>query len=167
MAPEIYWVREVTTGRLGIMARPRSGEWLRDEVSGWCQVGVNAVVCLLEASEVSELELHDEPVLCEGSKIDFISFPITDRGVPKSVHQTAQLVERVASLLRTGASVVIHCRAGIGRSSLIAACVMWKLGFPHNEIFPMLRRARGLPVPDSPTQEQWLSVFSREAQTAL
>jgi protein-tyrosine phosphatase len=167
MAPEIYWVREVTTGRLGIMARPRSGEWLQDEVAGWCQVGVNAVVCLLESSEVSELELHDEPVLCERSKIEFISFPITDRGVPKSVRQTAQLVERVVSLLRAGASVVIHCRAGIGRSSVIAACVMLKLGFQSKEIFPMLRRARGLPVPDSPTQEEWLSVFSREAETAL
>jgi protein-tyrosine phosphatase len=167
MAPEIYWVREVSIGRLGIMARPRSGDWLRDEVSGWCQVGVNVVVCLLEASEVSELELHDEPALCEGSKIDFISFPITDRGVPKSARQTVQLVDRIVSSLRTGAGVVIHCRAGIGRSSVIAACVMLKLGFPRSEIFPMLRRARGLPVPDSPIQEQWLSVFSREAQTAL
>jgi protein-tyrosine phosphatase len=167
MAPEIYWVPEVKTGRLGIMARPRPGEWLRDEVSGWCHVGVNAVVCLLESSEISELELHDEQGLCEGSKIEFISFPITDRGVPRSVRQTAELVERVVSLLRSRANVVIHCRAGIGRSSLIAACVMLKLGFPREDIFPMLRRARGLPVPDSATQEEWLSVFSREAQTAL
>ena len=158
---------EVTTGRLGIMARPRSGEWLRDEISGWCQVGVNAVVCLLESSEITELELHHEQVLCEGSQIEFISFPITDRGVPKSVRQTAALVDRVVTLLRSGANVVIHCRAGIGRSSLIAACVMLKLGFPQKHIFPMLRRTRGLPVPDSPTQEEWLSVFGREVQTAL
>jgi protein-tyrosine phosphatase len=165
LAPEIYWVPEVTTGRLGIMARPRSGEWLRDEVAGWCQVGVKAVVCLLEASEVRELALHDEPVLCQGSEIEFIAFPITDRGVPKSVHQTAQLVERVVSLLKAGAPVVIHCRAGIGRSSLIAACVMLKLGFPRNEVFPLLSRARGLRVPDTSTQEQWLSVFGREVHT--
>ena len=166
MTPEIYWVPEVTTGRLGIMARPRSGEWLRDEVAGSCHAGVKAVVCLLEASEVRELALHDEPVLCQGSKIEFISFPITDRGVPKSVQQAAQLVERVVSLLKTGAPVVIHCRAGIGRSSLIAACVMLKLGFPRNEVFPMLSGARGLRVPDTSTQERWLSVFGRELQTA-
>jgi protein-tyrosine phosphatase len=159
MTPEIYWIREVTSGRLGIMARPRSGEWLRDEVSGWCQVGVGAVVCLLEPSEISELELHDEASLCEGSRIEFISFPISDRGVPTSVRQTTELVERLVGLLRRGASVVIHCRAGIGRSSLIAACVMLKLGFPQNEIFPALRRARGIAVPDSAAQEQWLSVF--------
>ena len=163
---EIYWVPEVTTGRLGIMARPQSGEWLRDEVAGWCQAGVKAVVCLLEAAEVRELALHDEPVLCQGSEIEFISFPITDRGVPKSAQQAAQLVERVVSLLKTGAPVAIHCRAGIGRSSLIAACVMLKLGFPRSEVFPVLSRARGLRVPDTSTQEQWLSVFAREMQAA-
>ena len=167
MAPEIYWVREVTTGRLGIMARPRSGEWLQDEISGWCQVGVTAVVCLLEASEVKELELHDEPILCEKSKIEFISFPITDRGVPTSVRQTVQLADRIVSLLRDGAKVVIHCRAGIGRSAVIAACTLLRLGFPKQEVFPMLRRARGLPVPDTRSQEEWLSLFSREVQTAL
>lgn len=167
MAPEIYWIPEVTTGRLGIMARPRSGDWLRDEVSGWCQAGLNAVVCLLEASEVSELELHDEPALCQASKIEFISFPISDRGVPSSVRQTAQLVDRVVSLLRAGSSVAIHCRAGIGRSSLVAACVLLKLGFPSKEVFTLLSRARGVPVPDTPAQVQWLSVFSREVATAL
>jgi len=160
-------VREVTSGRLGIMARPRSGEWLRDEVSGWCNVGLNAVVCLLETSEVRELELHDEPGLCESSKIEFISFPITDRGVPSSVRQTAQLVDRVVSLLRNGSSVAIHCRAGIGRSPLIAACVMLKLGFQRDEIFPLLGRARGVSVPDTPAQVQWLSLFNRDAATSL
>src|SRR6266850_6266251 len=102
MTPEIYWIPKVTTGRLGIMARPRSGEWLQDEVSGWCSVGLKAVVSLLQASEIRELELHDEPVLCASSKIEFISFPISDRGVPSSVHQTAELVDRVVGFLRDG-----------------------------------------------------------------
>src|SRR5215216_3937793 len=167
MAPEIYWVREVTTGRLGIMARPRSGEWLQDELSGCCQAGVNAVVCLLEGWEIKELELHDEAVLCEKSMIEFVSFPITDRGVPGSVRQTVELTDRIVSLLRGGAAVVVHCRAGIGRSSLIAACVMLRLGFAKQEIFPMLRRTRGLPVPDTHNQEEWLSAFSRQIETAL
>src|SRR3979411_803791 len=104
MAPEIYWIPEVITGRVGIMARSRSGEWLRDEVSGWCSAGVKAVVCLLEASEVRELELRDEPVLCASSQIEFISFPVTDRGVPSSVRRTAELADRVVSLLRDGSS---------------------------------------------------------------
>jgi protein-tyrosine phosphatase len=128
---------------------------------------VTAVVCLLEPPEVSELELQDEPVLCEGSKIQFTSFPVSDRGVPKSVRQTVHLVEHIVSLLKSGGRVVVHCRAGIGRSSLIAACVMLNLGFPRNDVFPILRQARGLPVPDTAEQERWLSVFGQNAQTAF
>lgn len=167
MAPEIYWIREVTTGRLGIMARPRSGDWLRDEVSGWCACGLNAVVSLLEPSEVVELELHEELTLCEAANIEFISFPIPDRGVPSSVTQTAQLIARIVGLLRCGWAVAIHCRAGIGRSSVIAACAMLQLGFSPKEVFPIISRARGVPVPDSAVQAQWLSVFDREAKVAL
>jgi protein-tyrosine phosphatase len=167
MAPEIFWIPEVTIGRLAIMARPRSGEWLRDEVAGWCNAGLNAVVCLLEASEVRELALHDEPALCESSRIAFISFPITDRGVPSSVTQTAELADRVVSLLREGSSVAVHCRAGIGRSSLIAGCVLLKLGFRREDVFPMLSRARGLQVPDTQAQMQWLSLFGREGLSRI
>lgn len=167
MSPAIYWVPEVTTGRLGIMARPRSDDWLRDEVMGWCSAGLNTVVCLLEQAEIRELGLRDEQVLCENSNIEFISFPISDRGVPTSARKTVQLVERVVGLLNSGAAVAIHCRAGIGRSALVAACVLLKLGFSSSDVFPVLSRARGVPVPDTPDQVQWLSVFSREAATAL
>jgi protein-tyrosine phosphatase len=167
MLPAIYWIPEVTTGRLGIMARPRSGEWLQDEVMGWCSAGLNVVVCLLEEAEIRELGLRDEQMLCEGSKIEFISFPISDRGVPASVRKTVQLAERVVSFLNSGATVAIHCRAGIGRTGLVAACVLLKLGFPASEVFPLLSRVRGVSVPDTSGQVQWLSVFSREAASAL
>jgi protein-tyrosine phosphatase len=167
MTPEIYWVREVTKGRLAIMPRPRSGDWLRDEISGWCNSGLNAVVSLLEPPEVAELELHDEPALCRASGIEFISFPIPDRGVPSSVAETAQLVERIVALLRADSRVAIHCRAGIGRSSVVAGCVLLKLGVPSRDVFPILSRARGVPVPDSPLQVAWLAVFGREARIAL
>jgi protein-tyrosine phosphatase len=143
MASEIYWIPEVTTGRLGIMARPRSGDWLRDEVTGWCHAGLNTVVCLLETSEIRDLELRDESVLCQSSSIEFISFPVPDRGVPSSVQKTAQLVHRVVELLRSGASVAIHCRAGIGRSGLVAACVLLKRNRPVSTVLTRCRCSGG------------------------
>ena len=42
-------------GRLAIMARPRAGEWLGDEISGWRAEGIDTVISLLEQEEVSEL----------------------------------------------------------------------------------------------------------------
>ena len=56
------------------MARPRAGEWLRDEINGSRDIGVEYVVALLEASETRELELADEASYREESGIEFIDF---------------------------------------------------------------------------------------------
>ncbi len=166
MTPEIYWISEVTPLRLGMMARPRSGDWLSDEISGWQCAGIKIIVSLLESHEVRELGLADEKSLCVESDIDFLTFPVPDRGTPKSVSKTASLVTELVSRLRRGDSVGIHCRAGIGRSGLLSACVLLQLGMPLAEVFPALTRARKVPVPDTPAQVEWVKHFAASTISA-
>jgi protein-tyrosine phosphatase len=45
---------------------------------------------------------------------------------------------------------------GIGRASLVAAAVLRLLGLPGDEAFSRVQAARGLPVPDTDEQRQWL-----------
>lgn len=161
MKPEIYWI-PISVGRLAIMARPRAGEWLRDEIESWRKVGVEGVVSLLEASEVRELELGDEKSCCEASGIGYVSFPIRDRGVPTSIPITRALIDGLVAKLETGSSIAIHCRAGIGRSSLIAACVLQRLGVKPVEAFERISRARGIRVPDTAEQREWVSTFAQK-----
>jgi len=160
MAPEIYWVRDIEPLRLAIMPRPRAGDWLPDEVAGWHSSGVSIVVSLLEDHEARELDLLNEQKLCEEQGINFISYPISDRGVPNSHQEARELVQALIGQLRSGAALAIHCRAGIGRSSLIAGCVLSLLGITPDEAFRMLSRARGTQVPDTQTQKEWLAMFS-------
>lgn len=162
MAPEIYWVKEVEPIRVALMARPRSGDWLQDEISGWRRAGIGTVVSLLEAHEVRELALAEESALCAAQAIEYLSFPIKDRGTPPSVRATAIFVDGLVSRLRSGNAVAVHCRAGIGRSGLITGCILLKLGLPLAEIFPILTESRGLPVPDTEGQAKWVEGFSRE-----
>ena len=129
--------------RLALMARPRSGDWLEDEISGWRDTGVGTVVSLLEPQEVRELGLSDEAGLCEAHGIEFLSFPIKDRGEPTSIAKTVALVSDLVTRVQRGVAVAVHCRAGIGRSGLIVGCVMQKLGVPMEEVFPSLTRASG------------------------
>jgi protein-tyrosine phosphatase len=109
------------------------------------------------------LELSREPVLCEAKSIEFVSFPIVDRGVPMSMKETEQLVRRISAALADGKGVAIHCRAGIGRSSLMAACVLVRAGCDVDTAFAAIARARGLAVPDTDAQRAWVSTF-RAAQ---
>ncbi len=52
--------------------------------------------------------------------------------------------------------VVIHCRMGIGRTSLVAACLFKKRGFNPDKVFDLLSYHRTLSVPDTEEQIQWV-----------
>jgi hypothetical protein len=86
MRPQVYWINLPMAGRLGIMARPRAGDWLDDEISGWRAQSIDIIISLLEQEEVSELGLQREAGLCREQGMEFLSFPIPDRGVPESLH---------------------------------------------------------------------------------
>ncbi len=160
----LYWIDRPGPGRIAIMARPRAGDWLADEVAGWRANGVDIVVSLLEPDEVCELDLKDEPAMCAMERIDFQTFPIPDRGTP-STAEAKQLAQRLAARIDDGCSIAIHCRAGIGRSSVIAALVLIVLGDPPAEVFGRISAARRLQVPDTEAQQAWvLSVADEFAQ---
>jgi protein-tyrosine phosphatase len=149
------------------MPRPRSDEWLSGEVASWRLAGVNRVVSLLEPHESRELGLGAEKKLCEENGLTFTSFLVQDRGVPSSLNETVGLVRSIHDDLLQGEGVAIHCRAGIGRSGLIAGCVLINLRIPEDEVFPRITRARGVKVPDTPEQIAWLTRFARERKNAL
>jgi protein-tyrosine phosphatase len=161
--PDLRWIKEIEPHRLAITARPRGGEWLEGDITAWRRGGVDLVVSLIDSEEERELELELESVLCRASGIEFLSFPIRDRSVPNSPDATASLVDWVVSDLRRGRGVAIHCRLGIGRTGLVAGCVLRALGHAHDTVFPMLSRARGLPVPDTAAQAEWVRRFQASA----
>ena len=55
-----------------------------------------------------------------------------------------------------GINTVIHCRAGIGRTSLVTAGVLLQAGFEPDEAFEHIGKARGMAVPDTDEQRDWV-----------
>ena len=159
--PEVCWIRQAAMGRLAIMPRPRGDDWLREEIRALRSKGVTRIVSLLQEREARALGLAAEALACEDHGLAFTSFPIPDRGVPNALGEVAQLVLSIDVTLRAGGAVAIHCRAGIGRSGLIAACVLVAQGLPRADAFPRISRARGLEVPDTDAQIAWLETFAQ------
>jgi protein-tyrosine phosphatase len=155
MVPQIYKVLANGSGFLAVMARPRSGEWLRDELWGLSQLGVATIASLLEPREEAELELTSERALAEELGLNFLSFPIPDRGVPSAAHAFRGFTRRLADDVRAGHGVAVHCRAGIGRSGITAAAVLVSLGHEPRDAFATVSRARGVSVPDTEEQLEW------------
>jgi len=138
------------------MARPRANDWLLDEIESWRCEGVNVVISLLEAAETAELGLDDEQALCLEAGMTFTSFPIPDRGVPANRTAALGLADALVASLGSDEAVAVHCRAGIGRSSLIAALALVRMGMDPDVALALIGEARGLSVPDTDEQRTWL-----------
>ena len=141
------------------MGRPNGGERLEDEIAGWQTARIDGIVCLLDQQEIVKLDLMREETLCKGYNIAYEALPIPDRGVPADAAAFDKTVAALAEKLRAGKSVVIHCHAGIGRSSLVAACVLIALGMAGDKAMALVEKARGLLTPNVPAQKEWIKAF--------
>lgn len=159
MKPTTYTINGPWNGQLAIVARPRGNDWLEDEIRDLAQEGFQVIVSLLTASESDELGLTLECDLARKQHLNFISFAVEDYSVPQSADATYDLVIKLNEMLTDGKTVGIHCRAGIGRSSLLAACLL-SLNQNVDDSFAQIAEARGRHVPDTPQQRSWVKQFA-------
>jgi protein-tyrosine phosphatase len=162
MFTELHWLDGPWRGKLAVSARPRGGDWLDEELAGWRKSGVDEVVSLLTPEEVESLELQNEAAHATGAGMQFRSFPITDRWVPASKLQALRFIEGLDADLASGKNVSIHCRQGIGRAGLIAASLLVARGRQPADAFEQVSTARGITVPETTEQREWLESMANE-----
>jgi protein-tyrosine phosphatase len=167
MRTELYRISGTWAGQLAIASRPRGGDWLGDEIQCWRQAGVDVIVSLLTADEVSDLTLEGERQLSELNNIQFISFPISDRGNPVSREAFSNLVIKLDNLLVEGKFIAVHCRQGIGRAALVAICLLLMSGIDVEAAIQRVSAARGCTVPETPDQKRWIEDFAKSKRTQI
>lgn len=154
-----YWIRSGIGIRLAIVQRPRWG-MLEDDIAALKEGGIENLVSLLTPSEAVGLGLEKEEEVCELNSVGFFSLPVTDGGVPSNTDDFMRAVAVLRSILINGGSVGIHCRAGIGRSCVLAACLMQTTGMDGTSALSAIEKARGCEVPETPEQRSWILQFS-------
>lgn len=162
MRPTLFSIDFPGSGRLSTMARPRGDDWLEDEMTALKSTGVDILVCALTGPELDELGLADEPRTAVTAGLQFVPIPIPDRNVP-DLTTILPTLRRLSDELRDGAHVVAHCRAGIGRSSLLAAALLILAGIDPDMAWSQVERARGLAVPDTAEQREWPMSLGEQA----
>ena len=164
--PVIYWIDHSGPGRLAILDRPEGDEALESEIRGWREAGIDVVVSLLTETDNEYLGLVEEGQLCGNNGLQFISFPIADRGVPDS-SAALQLVSELNSLLTKGKSIGFHCHGCIGRAPLIASCVLMFSGVSAEKAYGLVSDARGYPIPEAQAQAEWGRNFARRLSSPV
>jgi protein-tyrosine phosphatase len=155
----VWWVEEGQNPRVAIVARPRGGEWLEDDLTAMKNAGIDVVVSLLREDEAEELGLADEATTAERLGMRFISYPIPDRCTPQDGSGFRRLVSELAELVKEGHRVGAHCRACIGRSTVLTSSVLIALGVDPEDALLRIEAARECFVPDTPEQREWILQF--------
>jgi protein-tyrosine phosphatase len=160
MGTDLHWVDGPWPGKLAMASRPRGGDWLGDEMAAWRRAGINTVLSLLTAEEERDLDLKREANEAKAHGMEFVSLPIPDRQVPNSESEVSAVLDRLDADLSAGKNIVLHCRQGIGRTGLVAACLLVAKGFAPDRAVNTLNAARGNEVPETAEQRRWIDHYA-------
>jgi protein-tyrosine phosphatase len=158
MTKNVYWISAAEPHRVAIVARPRGNDWLEDDLKRLSREGIGVLVSMLTPEESAELGLSEEGRFCDQCGISFFNLPTADRSVPNEF-EIGALLDSLVTQVQLGRGVGFHCRAGIGRSSVIGALVFGRLGWTPDAAFRAISDARGCRVPDTLEQQQWVQSF--------
>lgn len=163
MRPVLFTISRDEPGTLSTMLRPRGGEWLEDEMTDLAAAGITIVVSMLTSAEAHGLGLAREGDAARAAGVEFRNLPVPDREVPDRA-AVLLLARDLALRLRKGAAVAVHCLHGIGRSSTLAAAVLILEGVQPADAWAKITAARGLQVPDTTEQRQFINSLNPSSQ---
>ena len=146
------------SGRLFLHSMPGRHEAL---VEVWAQVHdqvVSAIVNLAPDDEVRKKSPEYGKALAEATvPCEVWPLAVPDFAAPTDDSAFGQLVRQVASALRDGKAIMVHCGAGIGRTGTLAVAVLRALGSPAAEARRVVKVAGS--GPEVQSQEDALRRF--------
>ena len=113
---------------------------------------ITTVVCLTPHDEIREKSPEYATALAAGVPWEQVFFPVRDFGIPEDPDTLYRLAESLATRLRAGARVLVHCGAGIGRTGTFACVLLMALGYSHEQSLSAVEEAHA--GPETSAQEQ-------------
>ncbi len=116
-----YWV---VPGRLLVGEHPgsRSRAEAMDRLRRFLESGITCFIDLTAVDETPAYEMLLPFETPAGLRVEYLREPILDHGVPAERETMGRILAMIDGALDAGHSVYMHCRAGIGRSSMAAGC---------------------------------------------
>jgi atypical dual specificity phosphatase len=146
---DFFWLEP---GVLGGLPRPGIVNDLSYDLESLRRLGVTVLVTLEETPTI-------DPSATNSYGMRSIHFPIVDMGVPP-VSEAIHFCGVLESLIRSGAIVALHCRAGMGRTGTMMACQLVWRGYDEVEALERTRNINPRWL-QSQRQVEYLSEFRK------
>ncbi len=143
-------------GRLWLCGKHLVGP---DPEAALARAGASVLVCLNEERELADrypayvawLRRHRDDLA--------IWHPVPDLHAP-GLDEALGLVERLRDRLDGGASLLVHCGAGIGRAGTVAVCLLVALGTPADEALAVVAAHRPMAGPEAGAQRDLVTAVA-------
>lgn len=160
--PHSYWVEP---DRILAGEHPSAAglEALPDRMRRLFDAGID---CFIDLTETGELGSYEKFLTAPFARRDalYLRKSIRDHGVPDSAERMQEILDALDAALADGRRVYLHCRAGIGRTNVVAGCWIANQGGGGEAALERLNRqwgssvrARSWPtVPETEDQEEFV-----------
>lgn len=93
--------------------------------------GSNAIITLMYDNDMTNNNIQGLAHLCKKYDLAWFQLPISDDAAPNDDFITAWHVhlDAILAILNNKGTVAVHCKGGTGRTGLVIALLMYKLGF--------------------------------------
>jgi protein-tyrosine phosphatase len=122
------------------------------------RVGATAIVCLNEADELADRYPGYVDWLRDNAPERAVWFPVPDLHAP-DVDDATALVAELRRRLDAGATLLMHCGAGIGRAGTLAAAVLMAMGLTREAAVATVAAHRPMAGPEAGAQVELLEAL--------
>ncbi|MDG6772870.1 hypothetical protein QCB45_00825 [Thiomicrorhabdus sp. ZW0627] len=157
MTTQLYTVCKLGNGQLSVMPKPDHEQMERD-VRHYRSQGVTKVISLLLPKEIEELQMQQEPEVCDAHEIEFVNFSIKDMSVPE-MDDLQTFNTQLKQDLENGHHLAIHCHGGRGRAGIVAISLMVEHGISAEQAIEMASKARGDRMPVNELQTEFVKNY--------
>ncbi|KRW98991.1 hypothetical protein PPERSA_11592 [Pseudocohnilembus persalinus] len=126
---------------------------------------IQVIICLLNKYELRSIgvDYNKFQGICEKQGVQFLELPIIEMGEPEiSFQEFYDFIDKnIIQNIKNKKNVIAHCRGGIGRAGLLAACTLIQCNISQNatQAINMVRKIRDKRCVESRKQEDYVKKY--------